>query len=192
MSAADECFEVEQGLSTQFQLIIANTGNAYEGVSISATGPAAAWADYAPTVALAPESSQVVTIDVTVPENVEPGLYDLNLSLQNSHVSKSAVLRIDVKLPPLEDAIVVTDLTTNLTTTEGGDLEPLQPTGAFLVGDVRIPDWAMLVTVLLAMSLILILLIKRTDSTVPSSRLQNISRKVREPVLATDGGRPRF
>jgi hypothetical protein len=64
----------------------------------------------------------------------------------------------------------------------------MAPSGGLLIGNVRIPDWALVVIAILGIAcVVLIILIRRTSYTV-GTRLTAISQKVKEPVLATDGG----
>jgi len=181
VTASDECSEIEQGNSSKFKVIMANTGDAIEELSLSASGPAAAWASYPKSVVLVPNSSRVVDVTISVPEGTQPGLYNMNLKAQNSKVTGTALLRVDVRLP-LEEIVI-----TNQTTTAGNRQEA--PTGGLLVGNVRIPDWALVVIVALGIAcIVLIILIRRTSDVTVGTRLTAISQKVKEPVLTTDGG----
>lgn len=179
LTASDECFEIEQGKSMAFRIILINAGEAFEELSMRASGQGAAWASLPASIVLAPNGSRVVEIVVNVPLNAGPGLYDINVNARNEEVSGSAVLHVDVRLPSTGSIIV-----TNQTTTTGAG-----PTGGFVLGELKVPDWAAAMIIALVVAcIILVLLIRRQNGLDVDTRLLSISKKVKEPVLTPDGG----
>jgi hypothetical protein len=170
LSSTDECFEVEQGSTGNFTLMAYNAGNALERLTLSATGQAADWTGQQPSITVSSGATSEWQMIVNVPANTEPGLYNITVWAQNSNIRESTVLHIDVKLPPMENG---TSLVPTLT---GGNAnETSTPTGALVVGELAIPDWALVLAVLLVAGAFLIFLLNKTS-------------KVAGPVIATDGG----
>ncbi len=179
----DECQEIEQGMEGSFTLLVENRGNVPETLSLTASGPLAPWVGQPATVTVLDGASESWGLVVEVPEDMSPGLYDINVAASNNDVQDAIVLHVDVKLPPLENGIEVGN------ETGGGNLTESGPTGAFLAGELIIPDWAFVLAILAVIALLFIFLISRTNGTsVKHSRLHVISERVREPTLTADGG----
>lgn len=180
----DDCHEIEQGESGSFTLIASNEGNVPETLALTANGQMAAWISQPASVTIPVGARETWDLRIAVPEGANPGLYELTVAAQNANVQDSVVLHVDVRLPPLE----VVEEVTNQTNTES-NLTESAPTGAVLVGDIVIPDWALILGVLALIALLFIFLIGRsTSESVAHTRLGIISQKVKEPTLMPDGG----
>jgi hypothetical protein len=174
LEVGDECQEIEQGESGSFDLIVYNNGNAVETVTFTASGSTAPWLVDMPTVTIPSGESKIVGIDIHVPEEIEPGLYNLTMHASNSRVQDLQVLKVDVKLPPIENATVVSG--TKQTSAAAGRDET-STTGAIIAGDIVISEWVLLFALILIMAALFIFLLNSKSG-----------RKSKSYVLTTDGG----
>jgi hypothetical protein len=167
----DECHEIDCGESQSFRIAARNTGNVAETLDISASGQAAAWVTQQSVVIVAPGGTEEWEAVVSVPASAEPGLYNVTILAQNSHVQASTVLHIDARLPEESGTVLVPVEQGSETNETAGT-----PTGALVAGEIAIPDWALVLAVLVVVGIFLILLIGKTSAAA-------------KPVIATDGGR---
>ena len=179
----DECQEIQRGEDGKFTLIVYNYGSMAETLSVTALGQWASWADTDGTVTVAAGGSEAVDVDVDVPDDIDPGLYDLAIKVSNTKVSDTIVLKVDVKLEPLTNATELANETQGTTeggTDEGDDIDESVtiPTGAIISGDLVIPDWTVLLAVILVLVILFILLLGSKSE-----------QKVTTYALATDGGK---
>lgn len=159
LSTPDDCYEIEQGSQGVFALTLLNTGNTREELTLAASGPAGAWASQPSGLTLPPGGSESWELQVSVPWDAEPGLYDLTASAQNAHVQDSVLLRVDVKLPGEGDGAQANQTVTN--TTAGGNMTDGGMTGAAVAGEI--PLWLVLLIIIVALFLFFMLLLRKTN-----------------------------
>lgn len=177
IASSEDCEEIIRGSSGELKLIASNKGDVSEKLTLSASGPASSWVIQPSAVVVASGASKDWVVSVNVPANTEPGLYNLTIGASNQYFQGSMPLHVDVKLPELENNTLIP--VTNQPTTTGGGMQ-IEPTGAFMVGEIAIPDWAIMGAMGIAIAaLVLFILLKKTA----------VAGAVKtETALATDGG----
>jgi hypothetical protein len=172
ISVADECHEINQSSSGIYSLSIVNNGNVPETLALSASGIPGPWTVQQPSITVFAGQSESWEVTVSVPDGTEPGLYNLTISADNSNAHASTLLLVDVKLSDME----------NLTqATQEGNEDEQSPTGAFIAGDIRIPEWALIVVVIAIIVVAVIILFS-------ASSAQGAAKAPKKAVLTTDGG----
>lgn len=176
--AGDECVEIVRGENASFEVLIDNRGNAAENLNIISSGHVSSWATHADRVTLAPEESRILQIRIDVPESTEPGLYNMTLSARNAEVSRTVLLRVDVKLEQ-------TDEQTQVVQTGADDESTGNVTAAAI--SAQIPQWLFAVLVLAILLVSFAILLKKNKE----SRTSAVIGLVKGPktILTPDGGK---
>jgi len=179
VTAPDECFEIEQGKSGNFTIVLENSGTAREDLFLSASGAAAGWVSQPYSVVAGAGEIQNWQLVVNVPSAAELGLYNITVTASNANVQGSTLLHVDVKLPPVEGSQVA--VTTTGSGTTGGNATASTPTGAAVTA-LNVPDWAIVLAVLVVIGAVLAFLLFRT------STLTFIKSPAAKTSLTPDGG----
>jgi hypothetical protein len=161
LTAPDECFEIEQGKSGNFTIVLENSGTAREDLFLSASGAAAGWVSQPYSVVAGAGEVQNWQVVINVPSGAELGLYNVTITAANANAQASTLLHVDVKLPPVEGSQVAVT-TTGSGTTGGNATASTTPTGAAVTA-FNVPDWAIVLAVLVIIGGVLAFLLLKTS-----------------------------
>jgi uncharacterized membrane protein len=146
----EACVEFEGSGTNRFHVTIYNRDEFPVVFDLNVNGQASQWASVPASTRIEGQGTQLIYLDVDVPEGTEPGLYNLSLDISSGgELILTRALYVSVA---------------EITTISGENQTVVEiinaPTGAFIVGGVDLL-WVLIGVIVIVNILLLVILVKK-------------------------------